>query len=75
MTCEEFKKLFLSKGWKGGDISFHEVTIEEAKNEGLLDVYYGIIDEKKQFFRMNENMNIYDTKCNVVIYNLKARKM
>ena len=75
MTSEEFKKLFLSKGWKGGDISFHEVTIEEAKNEGLLDVYYGIIDKKKQFFRMNENGNIYDTKCNVIIYNLKAIKM
>ena len=75
MTSEEFKKWCLSKGWRGGDVSFHEVTIEEVKNEGLLDLYYEIIDKKKQFFRMNENGNIYDTKSNVVMYNIKARKM
>ena len=75
MKSEEFKKLFLSKGWRGGDVSFHEVTIEEAKNEGLLDVYYEMIENDKQFFRSNENGNIYDTKANVVMYNIKARKM
>ena len=75
MTSEEFKDLLFKNGWKSKDVSFHELTIEEAQEKGYLDLYYDIIDKNKQFFMMNENGWVFDTKCNLLKHNLKARKM
>lgn len=68
-SVEEITEAFLQKGWN--NISFSELTVIEAKDEGLLFAIDMIIDGRK-VFRMNETGNIFSDTGKILMYNIKA---
>lgn len=67
-TVEEIRANFIQRGW-GKNTSFTEVTLEEAKEEGLYFAVQGIKNGKK-YFRMNVSGNIYKADGSIVYYNV-----
>ena len=67
-TIEEIKKKFIRDGWDKS-ISFHELTIEEAKKDGLSFAIYNI-NEKTKFFVMDITGDVYNNRAQIVFYNV-----
>lgn len=68
MTAEEMKKKFINDGWNK-NISFSELTIEEAKEKGYLFAVDGISNGQK-FFVMNGSGNIYKSNGEIACFNI-----
>lgn len=66
-SVEEITTAFLKKGWS--NITFSEVTIDEARERGLLFAL-PMISKGKKVFKMNETGNIYSDTGRVLIYNI-----
>lgn len=66
-NVEQIKEHFIKDGWSD-DISFDELSIEEANNNGYLFAINGIANGEK-FFKMKVSEDIYNHKGKVVMYN------
>lgn len=66
-NVEQIKEYFVKDGWSD-DISFDELSLEEAKNNGYLFAINGIHNGEK-FFKMKVSEDIYNHKGKVVMYN------
>ena len=71
-TIEEMKKKFINDGWSK-DISFSELTLEEAKEKGYLFAIDGINNGQK-FFVMNGNGNIYKSNGEIACFNIPVKR-
>lgn len=71
-TVEEMKKKFVNDGWSK-DISFSELTLEEAKEKGYLFAIDGINNGQK-FFVMNGNGNIYKSNGEIACFNIPVKR-
>ena len=71
-TAEEIKKKFIDDGWSK-DISFYELTLEEAKEKGYLFAVDGI-NKGQKFFVMNGNGNIYKNNGEIACFNIPAKR-
>ena len=71
-TVEEMKKKFVNDGWSK-DISFSELTLEEAKEKGYLFAIDGINNGQK-FFVMNGNGNIYKSDGEIACFNIPVKR-
>lgn len=70
-NIKQIREEFIKDGWNE-DISFEELTLEEAKIKGYIFAVDGIKKERK-YFKMNVTGNIFDDKGKVVLYNVKTR--
>lgn len=68
-TVEEIKAYFVGAGWNK-DISFHELSVDEAKEKGC---YLAVSDmlQNKKYFVMNDTGTIYNEKGKAEVYNIK----
>lgn len=71
-TVEEMEKKFVNDGWSK-DISFSELTLEEAKEKGYLFAIDGINNGQK-FFVMNGNGNIYKSNGEIACFNIPVKR-
>ena len=71
-TVEEMKKKFVNDGWSK-DISFSELTLEEAKEKGYLFAVDGI-NKGQKFFVMNGNGNIYKSNGEIACFNIPVKR-
>lgn len=71
-TVEEMKKKFVNDGWSK-DISFSELTLEEAKEKGYSFAVDGINNGQK-FFVMNGNGNIYKSNGEIACFNIPVKR-
>lgn len=69
-SAEEITQKFIEDGWSK-NISFSELTLEEAKEKGYLFAIGGLIKGRK-FFIMNNGGHIYNDKGEVLMYNIKV---
>lgn len=72
-TVEEMKKKFVDNGWNK-DISFSELTIEEAREKGYLFAVAGIANGQK-YFVMNGNGNIYKGNGEIAYFNIPIKSI
>lgn len=69
-TTEEIAKRFIADGWNK-DISFSELTLDEAKEKGFFFAVYWI-NKGRKFFKMDANGNIYDDNGKIVLFALNV---
>ena len=67
-TAEEITQKFIKDGWTE-NTSFSELSLEEAKERGLLFVIGGI-NKGHKYFKMNVCGNIYDDRGKLVMFNI-----
>jgi hypothetical protein len=67
-NVEQIRDKFIKDGWSK-NISFVELSLEEAKEKGYLFAIRGIAKGEK-YFKMNASGNIYNNKGKVLIYNI-----
>lgn len=68
ITAEEITKWFIKEGWDE-NISFSELTAEEAYEKGYTFALNGMAKGRK-FFRMNATGNIFDDNGNIAMFNV-----
>lgn len=69
-TTEQITEEFIKDGWNK-NISFHELSLNEAKEKGYTFAINGI-NEGKKYFVMNGTENVYNDNGKIVHFNIKA---
>jgi hypothetical protein len=67
-TTEQITKRFIESGWNR-NVSFKELSLNEAKRKGYLFAITGI-NKGRKYFIMSVCGNIYDDKGKLVMYNI-----
>ena len=65
-STKEIREKFIKDGWTEY-ISFTELSLEEAKKEGIF-ICYIWYSKGKKYFKMNIGGNIYDNKGEIVLF-------
>ena len=69
-TERDIAKKFIEDGWSA-DISFSELTLEEAKEKGYLFAVERI-GKGHKYFKMNITGNIYDDHGEIAMFNMRT---
>lgn len=70
-NTEQIREKFIKDGWSE-NTSFVELSLEEAKKKGYLFAINGIAKGEK-FFKMNVSGNIYNSKGEILLYNITPK--
>lgn len=73
ITAETMAEKFRKDGWNE-DVSFNELTIEDAEKIGCTSMI-GRIRKGHKYFRMAVSGNIFDEKGNIVLYNVIPKEL
>ena len=64
-NIKDVKDAFIEYGW-GDNITFSEITLEDAKRNQYLDIAYDICINGIKFFKMNETGYVYNDNLDIV---------
>lgn len=72
ITLSDVKELFIRQGWSK-DIELEELSMKDVRDIGSCSMEAAMLKGHK-FFRMKQSGNIFDSKGNIVIYNIPVIK-
>lgn len=72
ITPSDVKELFIRQGWNK-DIELEELSMQDVQDIGSYSMEAAMLKGHK-FFRMKRSGNIFDSKGNIVIYNVPVIK-
>ena len=70
-SCEEIQKDFIRQGWSS-DITFRDAEINDMQGCISLEADFR---KGKKFFVMVETGNLFDSRGEVALYNIKPQKV
>lgn len=68
-TVQEIAEDFIKKGWSK-NITFTEVTLEEAEAKGFCYNMISVIKSGRKYFKMNVSGDIYDDTGKLVYFDV-----
>ena len=71
-NVEEIRQGFIKQGWNE-NISFKELSYEEATKKGLLFAMINI-QKGRKYFIMDTSNNIYDDNGKIALFDIPVRK-
>lgn len=67
-TLDDVHDLFVRQGWSE-DIELEELSVKDVRDIGSCSMEAAMLKGHK-FFRMKQSGNIFDSKGNIVVYNI-----